>query len=78
MTDSRKIFFRVVKLEDTVNLTCTHWCLNVSKSPLQSWFADLLGYTQLNSKPIEDAKCDIGVEKPIYFIKLDADINMYH
>lgn len=48
------------------------------KSPLQSWFAELQGYTQLNFRPIEDAKCDIVVEKPTYFMKLDAGINMYH
>ena len=34
------------------------------KIPLQSWFVKLEGYTQLNSKPIEDAKCDIAFEKP--------------
>ncbi|XP_021019794.1 EGF domain-specific O-linked N-acetylglucosamine transferase [Mus caroli] len=48
------------------------------KSPLQSWFAELQGYTQLNFRPIEDGKCDIVVEKPTYFMKLDAGINMYH
>nr|XP_042130520.1 EGF domain-specific O-linked N-acetylglucosamine transferase [Peromyscus maniculatus bairdii] len=48
------------------------------KSPLQSWFAELQGYTQLNFRPIEDAKCDIVVEKPTYFMKLDAGVNMYH
>ncbi|XP_059518998.1 EGF domain-specific O-linked N-acetylglucosamine transferase isoform X2 [Myotis daubentonii] len=48
------------------------------KSPLQSWFAELQSYTQLNFRPIEDAKCDIVVEKPAYFMKLDAGVNMYH
>lgn len=37
-----------------------------------SRFAELQGYTQLNFRPIEDAKCDIVVEKPTYFMKLDA------
>ena len=79
MTDSRKIFFRVVKLEDTVNLTVTHWCLKVSsKSPLQSCFAELQNYTQLNFRPIENAKCNIAVENPTHFMKLDVDISMYH
>nr|XP_027787730.1 EGF domain-specific O-linked N-acetylglucosamine transferase [Marmota flaviventris]XP_027787731.1 EGF domain-specific O-linked N-acetylglucosamine transferase [Marmota flaviventris]XP_027787732.1 EGF domain-specific O-linked N-acetylglucosamine transferase [Marmota flaviventris] len=48
------------------------------KSPLQSWFAELRTYTQLNFRPIEDGKCDIVIEKPTYFMKLDAGINMYH
>ncbi|XP_072866041.1 EGF domain-specific O-linked N-acetylglucosamine transferase isoform X1 [Chlorocebus sabaeus] len=48
------------------------------KSPLQSWFAELQSYTQLNFTPIEDAKCDIVIEKPTYFMKLDAGVNMYH
>lgn len=48
------------------------------KSPLQSWFAELQSYTQLNFRPIEDAKCDVVIEKPTYFMKLDAGVNMYH
>lgn len=48
------------------------------KSPLQSWFAELQSYTQLNFRPIEDAACDIVIEKPTYFMKLDAGVNMYH
>uniref|UniRef100_A0A5G2R2G1 EGF domain-specific O-linked N-acetylglucosamine transferase n=1 Tax=Sus scrofa TaxID=9823 RepID=A0A5G2R2G1_PIG len=47
------------------------------KSPLQ-WFAELQSYTQLNFRPIEDAACDIVIEKPTYFMKLDAGVNMYH
>uniref|UniRef100_A0A2K6EUS1 EGF domain-specific O-linked N-acetylglucosamine transferase n=1 Tax=Propithecus coquereli TaxID=379532 RepID=A0A2K6EUS1_PROCO len=41
-------------------------------------FAELQSYTQLNFRPIEDAKCDIVIEKPTYFMKLDAGVNMYH
>uniref|UniRef100_A0A673TSI0 EGF domain-specific O-linked N-acetylglucosamine transferase n=1 Tax=Suricata suricatta TaxID=37032 RepID=A0A673TSI0_SURSU len=48
------------------------------KSPLQSWFAELQSYTQLSFRPIEDAKCDVVIEKPTYFMKLDAGVNMYH
>ncbi|XP_027719893.1 EGF domain-specific O-linked N-acetylglucosamine transferase [Vombatus ursinus] len=48
------------------------------KSPLQSWFAELQTYTELSFKPIEDGKCDIIIEKPTYFMKLDAGVNMYH
>ncbi|KAG8510581.1 EGF domain-specific O-linked N-acetylglucosamine transferase [Galemys pyrenaicus] len=48
------------------------------KSPLQSWFAELQSYTQLNFRPIEDTKCDMVIDKPTYFMKLDAGVNMYH
>ncbi|ELK07757.1 hypothetical protein PAL_GLEAN10022130 [Pteropus alecto] len=48
------------------------------KSPLQSWFAELQSYTQLNFRPLDNAKCDIVIEKPTYFMKLDAGVNMYH
>uniref|UniRef100_A0A674JRH3 EGF domain-specific O-linked N-acetylglucosamine transferase n=1 Tax=Terrapene triunguis TaxID=2587831 RepID=A0A674JRH3_9SAUR len=48
------------------------------KSPLQSWFAELQTYTPLSFRPIEDGKCDIIIEKPTYFMKLDAGVNMYH
>ncbi|XP_008063227.1 EGF domain-specific O-linked N-acetylglucosamine transferase isoform X3 [Carlito syrichta] len=48
------------------------------KSPLQSWFAELQSYTELNFRPIEGAECDIVIEKPTYFMKLDAGVNMYH
>ncbi|XP_075039512.1 EGF domain-specific O-linked N-acetylglucosamine transferase [Mixophyes fleayi] len=48
------------------------------KSPLQSWFAELRTYTSLGFRPIDDGHCDIIVEKPTYFMKLDAGVNMYH
>ncbi|KAJ7411134.1 EGF domain-specific O-linked N-acetylglucosamine transferase [Willisornis vidua] len=48
------------------------------KSPLQSWFAELQTFTALDFKPLEDEKCDIVIEKPTYFMKLDAGVNMYH
>ncbi|XP_029456924.1 EGF domain-specific O-linked N-acetylglucosamine transferase [Rhinatrema bivittatum] len=48
------------------------------KSPLQSWFAELQTYTALNFRPLEDGKCDLTIEKPTYFMKLDAGVNMYH
>ena len=35
-SDLRKIFSRLVKLEDTVNLTFIHWCLKVSAKALCS------------------------------------------
>ncbi|KAM6170224.1 EGF domain-specific O-linked N-acetylglucosamine transferase isoform 1-T1 [Rhynchocyon petersi] len=48
------------------------------KSPLQSWFAELQSFTQLNFRPEQDGKCDVVVEKPTYFMKFDAGVNMYH
>ncbi|XP_053576669.1 EGF domain-specific O-linked N-acetylglucosamine transferase isoform X2 [Bombina bombina] len=48
------------------------------KSPLQSWFAELEKYSRLKFKPIDDGHCDIIIEKPTYFMKLDAGVNMYH
>ncbi|XP_041047387.1 EGF domain-specific O-linked N-acetylglucosamine transferase isoform X2 [Carcharodon carcharias] len=48
------------------------------KSPLQSWFAELQSYSQLNFQLIEDGNCDLIIEKPTYFMKLDAGVNMYH
>uniref|UniRef100_A0A8C5R4T0 EGF domain-specific O-linked N-acetylglucosamine transferase n=1 Tax=Leptobrachium leishanense TaxID=445787 RepID=A0A8C5R4T0_9ANUR len=48
------------------------------KSPLQSWFAELQTYSSLSFKPLEEGQCDIVIEKPTFFMKLDAGVNMYH
>ncbi|XP_027011599.2 EGF domain-specific O-linked N-acetylglucosamine transferase isoform X2 [Tachysurus fulvidraco] len=48
------------------------------KSPLQSWFAELQTYTELDFHPIEDGHCDVIIERPTVFMKLDAGVNMYH
>ncbi|XP_061474656.1 EGF domain-specific O-linked N-acetylglucosamine transferase isoform X2 [Rhineura floridana] len=48
------------------------------KSPLQSWFAELQTYAELNSRPMEDSSCDVIIDKPTYFMKFDAGVNMYH
>ncbi|XP_068109934.1 EGF domain-specific O-linked N-acetylglucosamine transferase [Hyperolius riggenbachi] len=48
------------------------------KSPLQSWFAELQTYSSLPFRPIEDGHCDVIIDKPTYFMKLDAGVNMYH
>ncbi|CAM9995323.1 unnamed protein product [Lampetra planeri] len=48
------------------------------KSPLQSWFAELQSFTQLERQPEESGRCDLVVETPTYFMKLDAGVNMYH
>ncbi|KAJ8258554.1 hypothetical protein COCON_G00175660 [Conger conger] len=48
------------------------------KSPLQSWFAELQMFTELNFRPVDDEHCDIIIERPTIFMKLDAGVNMYH
>ncbi|XP_075952262.1 EGF domain-specific O-linked N-acetylglucosamine transferase isoform X2 [Anarhichas minor] len=48
------------------------------KSPLQSWYAELQTYTELDFHPIQDGHCDVVIEKPSVFMKLDAGVNMYH
>ncbi|ELU12341.1 hypothetical protein CAPTEDRAFT_168806 [Capitella teleta] len=48
------------------------------KSPLQSWYAELEKYTQLSSDPFEEKTCEVIIDKPTIFIKLDAGVNMYH
>eukprot|EP00112_Aurelia_sp_Birch-Aquarium-sp1_P024077 Seg745.5 transcript_id=Seg745.5/GoldUCD/mRNA.D3Y31 product="EGF domain-specific O-linked N-acetylglucosamine transferase" protein_id=Seg745.5/GoldUCD/D3Y31 len=48
------------------------------KSPLQSWYAELENYSYLKEKPIESGMCDVVLDKPTFFIKLDAGINMFH
>ncbi|XP_049588591.1 EGF domain-specific O-linked N-acetylglucosamine transferase [Syngnathus scovelli] len=45
------------------------------KSPLQSWYAELQTYTELD---FHSESCDITIEKPTVFMKLDAGVNMYH
>ncbi|XP_019715338.1 EGF domain-specific O-linked N-acetylglucosamine transferase isoform X3 [Hippocampus comes] len=48
------------------------------KSPLQSWYAELQSYTELDFHPFRSKSCDIVIEKPTVFMKLDAGVNMYH
>ncbi|XP_062401881.1 EGF domain-specific O-linked N-acetylglucosamine transferase isoform X1 [Sardina pilchardus] len=48
------------------------------KSPLQSWFAELETFTELDFHPVDDGHCDVVIEKPTVFMKLDAGVNMYH
>nr|XP_061779791.1 EGF domain-specific O-linked N-acetylglucosamine transferase-like isoform X2 [Nerophis lumbriciformis] len=48
------------------------------KSPLQSWYAELQTYTELDFYPVQSESCDIVIEKPTVFMKLDAGVNMYH
>uniref|UniRef100_A0A672PL28 EGF domain-specific O-linked N-acetylglucosamine transferase n=1 Tax=Sinocyclocheilus grahami TaxID=75366 RepID=A0A672PL28_SINGR len=48
------------------------------KSPLQSWFAELQMYSELDFHPLDDGHCDVIIDRPTVFMKLDAGVNMYH
>ncbi|EDV19908.1 uncharacterized protein TRIADDRAFT_32818 [Trichoplax adhaerens] len=49
------------------------------KGELQSWHSELRPFTSLKFKPVIDRHhCDVIVERPTYFMKLDAGINMFH
>ncbi|KAA0707799.1 EGF domain-specific O-linked N-acetylglucosamine transferase [Triplophysa tibetana] len=48
------------------------------KSPLQSWFAELQTYSELDFLPVDDKHCDVIIDRPTVFMKLDAGVNMYH
>uniref|UniRef100_A0A8C2EGU3 EGF domain-specific O-linked N-acetylglucosamine transferase n=1 Tax=Cyprinus carpio TaxID=7962 RepID=A0A8C2EGU3_CYPCA len=48
------------------------------KSPLQSWFAELQMYSELDFHPLDDGHCDVIIDRPTIFMKLDAGVNMYH
>ncbi|XP_046844363.1 EGF domain-specific O-linked N-acetylglucosamine transferase-like isoform X2 [Xenia sp. Carnegie-2017] len=45
---------------------------------LSSWISDIENYSSLPFQPTNDNHCDVIVEKPTYFMKLDAVVNMYH
>uniref|UniRef100_UPI00359025C7 EGF domain-specific O-linked N-acetylglucosamine transferase isoform X1 n=2 Tax=Myxine glutinosa TaxID=7769 RepID=UPI00359025C7 len=48
------------------------------KSPLQSWFAELQTYTSLPFSVHTAKECEVVIDRPTYFMKLDAGVNMYH
>uniref|UniRef100_A0A673HZS8 EGF domain-specific O-linked N-acetylglucosamine transferase n=1 Tax=Sinocyclocheilus rhinocerous TaxID=307959 RepID=A0A673HZS8_9TELE len=48
------------------------------KSPFQSWFAELQTYSELDFHPLDDGHCDVIIDRPTVFMKLDAGVNMYH
>ena len=43
-------------------------------SPLQSWAPELRNLAEQTQKD----KCDITIESPVYIMKIDASVNMYH
>ncbi|XP_068718831.1 EGF domain-specific O-linked N-acetylglucosamine transferase-like isoform X1 [Montipora capricornis] len=49
-----------------------------NKSPLQSWFAELEHFTSLSVQPVQAGICDVVIDKPTIFMKLDAGVNLYH
>lgn len=48
---------------------------NKNMSPLQSWYAELQNFTALTEKEMD---CDIVLDGPVIFMKLDFGGNMYH
>ncbi|CAH1265165.1 EOGT [Branchiostoma lanceolatum] len=46
---------------------------------LMSWYAELENFTSLNFRPTAgNENCDVILDTPTYFMKLDLGINMYH
>lgn len=41
-------------------------------SPLQSWAPELRNFAELPDRPIDEEKCDLVYEKPVYIMKIDA------
>lgn len=48
------------------------------KSPLQSWAPELENFVKFNFRPVDNQHCDIIIKQPIFLMKLDATVNMYH
>ena len=44
--------------------------------PLQSWGAELQNFEALDKNEL--VPCDVRIEKPTFFMKIDATVNMYH
>uniref|UniRef100_A0A8C5Y6G5 EGF domain-specific O-linked N-acetylglucosamine transferase n=1 Tax=Microcebus murinus TaxID=30608 RepID=A0A8C5Y6G5_MICMU len=55
-----------------------HCALDVRTLMSESQRKKLQAYTELDFRPIEDAKCDVVIEKPTYFMKLDAGEKLIH
>lgn len=41
-------------------------------------FAELQMYSELDFHPMDDGHCDVIIDRPTIFMKLDAGVNMYH
>lgn len=41
-------------------------------SPLQSWGPELRFFTELPHRPIDSDLCNVVIDKPTYFMKIDA------
>lgn len=41
-------------------------------SPLQSWAPELRNFVEFDERPIDENKCDLVYEKPVYIMKIDA------
>lgn len=43
-------------------------------SPLQSWGPEMRYFSKLNRRPIVEGDCDVVIEKPTFFLKIDASM----
>ncbi|RXN22342.1 EGF domain-specific O-linked N-acetylglucosamine transferase [Labeo rohita] len=41
-------------------------------------FAELQTYSEFDFHPLDDGHCDVIIDRPTVFMKLDAGVNMYH
>lgn len=48
------------------------------KSALQSWFAEIEHFSSLKFKPNSNENCDVIIDKPVMFMKLNVGDNMFH
>ncbi|EDO30804.1 predicted protein, partial [Nematostella vectensis] len=45
---------------------------------LTSWVAEIEKYQSIPYDPLSEGHCDVIIERPTFFMKLDAVVNMYH
>ena len=45
-------------------------------APLQSWAPELRNFVELSPDHLSD--CDVLMDKPTFFMKIDASVNYYH
>ncbi|KAH3892497.1 EGF domain-specific O-linked N-acetylglucosamine transferase-like isoform X2 [Dreissena polymorpha] len=48
------------------------------KYALQSWYSEVEHFTSLPFRPLDSKNCDVIIDKPVMFMKLDAGVNMFH
>lgn len=43
-------------------------------SALQSWAPEIRNFVEFDERPIDENKCDLVYEKPVYIMKIDASM----